>query len=91
MKLTNNHLEIMRRIGSGATIWGYMEARLLREVQSFDPSFIKIITGDELEKHDPSVAQLTGVDQLPYFGAFLTSDGFAYLERNLKEGSESIE
>ncbi len=88
MELSKNHLQIMKDIGEGATIWGFMEAHLLREVQAFDPSFVKLVPLDELEQYDPSIAGLTGADQLPYFGAVLTSDGFAYLDRNKNKLSE---
>ncbi|MCY7774927.1 hypothetical protein MOE70_19960 [Bacillus licheniformis] len=81
MKLTQEHLEIMKDIGKGATIWGYTEAKLLREVQLFDPAFIKIVSLDELGKYDPSVKELTGAEKLPYFGAVLMPDGFAYIKR----------
>ncbi|MPQ25083.1 hypothetical protein [Bacillus paralicheniformis] len=77
MKLTQEHIQIMKDIGKGATIWGYTEAKLLREVQQFDPAFIKIVSLDELGKYDPSVKELTGAEKLPYFG----DDGFAYIKR----------
>ncbi|MDU0070055.1 MULTISPECIES: hypothetical protein [Bacillus] len=81
MKLTEEHFEVMEGVGFGATIWGYRDAKLLREVQQFDPSFIEIVPLDELGKYDPTVKKLTGAERLPYFGAVITGAGFDYIEK----------
>lgn len=50
-KLTKEHLKIMFLTQEGATIFGLKEATLLREVEQYDKSLIKIIDNvEELKK-----------------------------------------
>lgn len=68
------HLEVMKGIENGATVWSYVDAKLLREIQVYDDKLLVII--DDLEE----LAQIEGktydgAKQLPYFGAILTEKG----------------
>ncbi|PAF27423.1 hypothetical protein CHH61_03610 [Shouchella clausii] len=67
----------MGTIENGATIWGYKEARLLREVQKFHSEFVDIIGLHELEQ--VTGEKFDGADQLPYFGAILTGMGREFI------------
>lgn len=76
-ELKEEHLHVMKLADGGCTVFGYMEAYLLREVQQFNEDFIKIVDIEKLEeitgeKYDPK-------GQLPYFGAVLTQKGKEYL------------
>ncbi|MCW5196285.1 hypothetical protein SJY89_20200 [Bacillus velezensis] len=81
MKLEQKHIDLMKACENVATIWGYGDALLAREIQKFDPSFLKFIDNDELGKYDPEVEKLTGAERMPYFGLILQPDGLAYVER----------
>ena len=76
-KLEKRHIDFMNGCASGATIFGYEDKKIAREIQKFDPSFLHFIEDmDELRKYDPAVRKLTGV-----FGCVLLHDGFAYIDR----------
>lgn len=82
MKLTEEHLKIMKAVKNGATIYGFYDAKLLREVQKYDKDFITII--DNIEKLEYILGyKLDGAKQLPYFGAILTKKGKKYLKENV--------
>lgn len=79
-KLEKRHIDFMNDCAGGATIWDFADAEIAREIQRFDPSFLKFIEDmDELGKYDPMVAKLTGVERMPYFGCLLLHDGFSYI------------
>ena len=76
--LTKEHLEEMKGIENGATIWGYKNAKLLREIQQFDSDLLTIIDDlQELEHIENKVYD--GAKRLPYFGAILTERGKVFL------------
>ena len=72
--LTNEQIEILRKIKSGADIYDYMTAKILRTIEKNFPSLICITK--------PMMYQGDGTDQMPYFGAILTKDG----KKAIKEG-----
>lgn len=76
--LNTNHLSVMNEVREGATIWGYIEAKLLREVQQFDENLIDILEITDVEKITGEV--FDGAKQLPYFGAILTDKGKTLLQ-----------
>lgn len=80
--LTVEHFEIMEGIKEGATIWGYYEAKLLREVQAYDEELLTIVGLEELERIENKVYD--GAGKLPYFGAILTAHGKQILEGGTK-------
>jgi len=84
-QLTAEHVEAMIEVGDGATIWDYVDAKLLREIGRYDKDLIEFVELDELRKIDPKVAKLTGAERLPYFGAVITDKGFEFLENEGKE------
>ncbi|MEC3796970.1 hypothetical protein ABEY46_19420 [Bacillus velezensis] len=88
VKMEQKHIDLMKACENGATIWGYRDALLAREIQEFDPSFLKFIQDlDELGKYDPEVNKLTGAERLPYFGCILQPDGLTYVERWVRNDS----
>lgn len=78
MALTDKHLEAMEFVINGATIWGYSEAKILREVQQFNDKLIHILNIKELEK--VVGYEFDGAKQMPYFGAILTGAGRKFLD-----------
>ncbi|MCR6108671.1 hypothetical protein HXA34_20460 [Salipaludibacillus agaradhaerens] len=76
--LNSKHIEEMRGIEEGATIWGYVNAKLLREVQRFDHELITVVSVKELEVIENTTYDGSG--KLPYFGAILTKKGKEFLE-----------
>jgi len=84
-QLTAEHIEAMMEVCDGVTVWNYVDAKLLREIDSYDKDLIEIVELDELEKIDSEVAKLTGAERLPYFGAVITDKGFEFLENEGKE------
>lgn len=83
MSLSAKHLDIMESIEQGATIYGYVEAKLLREVQKESPEYIHII--DNLEElSNITDTSFDGKEKLPYFGAILTEKGREFLLQNKK-------
>ena len=90
-ELSKEHLEIMFKIQDGATIFGFKEAKLLREVEQYDKSLINIISnmkdlekivGNEKNLYDNKNPK-TG--HLAYFGAILTNKGWKWLESECKK------
>lgn len=76
--MKKEHIEQMESIQNGATIWGYKNALLLREVQVYDSELITIIDDlEELERIENKVYDGTG--RLPYFGAILTEKGKSFI------------
>ena len=67
MKLTEKHLDAMRKVKNGADVWDPMIAKALREVQKIDPTLIDITK--------PMMFRGTGAEKMPYFGAILTHMG----------------
>ncbi len=57
----------------GATIWGYREAQLLREIQKQDRELFSVINVSNLE--EITGQKFNGAEQMPYFGAILTDKG----------------
>lgn len=84
-QLTAEHFEAMMRVGSGATVWNYGIATLLREVERFNKDFIEILSVKELKEIDEEVSNLSGADEFPKFGAVITKKGFEFLEKEGKE------
>lgn len=79
MELTEKHFEVMEAVEDGATIWAYAEAKLLRELQQYNPNYITIIDNlDELARIEGK--KFNGADKLPYFGAILTDGGKRFLD-----------
>jgi len=61
--------ELMAAVASGADIYNYGDAKILRQLEKENPEMVDIVearmyTGD-------------GTDQVPYFGAILTDEGRA--------------
>ncbi|GAA0471797.1 hypothetical protein [Alkalibacillus silvisoli] len=80
--LNKEHLSEMKGIENGATIWGYKNAKLLREVQRFDSELLTIIDDlQELERIENKVYD--GAKQLPYFGAILSEKGKEFLNEHI--------
>lgn len=86
-RLSKKHLELMFLVKDGATIFGYNQAKMLREVEKYDNSLITIISNmEELEKIVGNEEDLydnknpkTG--HLAYFGATLTDKGSEWLSK----------
>lgn len=72
--LTEEHYKEIIAIQAGADVFGYRNAKLLREVEALEPSFIHIC--DAKGEYDP-------VGQLPYFGAIATETGITFAKRRL--------
>lgn len=66
-ELTEKHFEAMTDVAYGADVYAYWKALLLREVEAIRPEYIVITEA----KFPPP-----GEQQQPYFGAYLTQDGF---------------
>lgn len=86
-ELSKEHLKLMFKVSEGATIFGYTEAKLLREVERYDKNLITIISnmkelqkivGNEKELFDNKNPK-TG--HLAYFGAILTEKGQEWLNK----------
>lgn len=84
--LNDKHFEVMVAIENGATIYGYADAVLLREVQKVDESLLTIVSLKDLEEITGET--FNGAEQLPYFGAILTRKGEKLLENMRKIGDE---
>ena len=69
--IDNATKKVMAGIVCGADVWGYEDARLLRELQQDHPEMIRI--------GEPRMYDGGGTDQMPYFGAILTDTGIAAL------------
>lgn len=82
MELKSIHLKTMEGVEGGATIWGYREAKLLREIQQVDTELVKILNLSEVE--EITGEHFDGAKQLPYFGAVLTDKGREFLKGRLK-------
>ncbi|HFF1838858.1 TPA: hypothetical protein ACGBET_003577 [Bacillus cereus] len=81
--LKEEHLQAMKDITSGATIFSYSLAMRLREVERFDSELIDIIHNlDELEAISGEV--FPAEKKLPYFGAILTKKGKEYLNNHTR-------
>ena len=65
--LTAEMKAVMRQIANGGDVWGYGEARCLREVERRWPSLITITKAMNAPKD--------GAAQQPYYGAILTDAG----------------
>lgn len=77
--LTKEHIDELKSVEDGATIYGYINAKLLREVQRFNNKLIQILDIAELEKILNK--EFDGAKQLPYFGAILTNKGKTFVKR----------
>lgn len=88
--LSEEHLKTMFLIQNGATIFGYKEAKLLREVEKYDKSLINIISNmKELEKIVGNEKDLYDnknpkIGNLAYFGAILTEEGKKWLDNECR-------
>ena len=81
VNLSEKHIEVMEAVKEGATIYGYVDAKLLREVQKEKPEYISIVDNlDELAYITDT--KFDGKEQLPYFGAILTGKGKEFLQKN---------
>lgn len=80
MELSKKHFEIMKDIEGGATIWGYVEAKLIREIQRYNETLVHIVDIPELE--EITGEEFDGAKQMPYFGAILTEKGKQLLKLN---------
>lgn len=76
-KMRKEHFDLMEQIAFGATIWDREEAKLIREIEQYDPELIEIIPVEELEKITGE--RYDGAQQIPYFGAILTAKGWNLL------------
>lgn len=86
-KLSDDHIEVMKQCENGATIWGFETARLLREVQAFDWTLIRISNWKDCIKFDPQLKRLTASEleeRSPYFYAVLTMKGNITVMEGLK-------
>ncbi|MBD1379164.1 hypothetical protein [Metabacillus arenae] len=81
--LKQEHYEVMKAVKDGATIYGYVDAKRLREVQKFDSELIEIIGLKDLE--EITGEEYNGAEQLPYFGAILTGKGKEVLNNSNSE------
>jgi len=80
--LTSDHLDAMKEVKEGATIYGYRLAMLLREVQRYDRSLIHII--DNMRELEQIVGEkFDGTKRLPYFGAILSEKGKTVLKNTV--------
>ncbi|MGF9971106.1 hypothetical protein ABEX77_20260 [Bacillus subtilis] len=81
MKLTSEHIKLMRdadEIDLYIAI-SHQEKERFKEIQKFDPAFIKCFEGDEFERLTGIKAPETPKEQI--LAVSLTYDGRAYLER----------
>lgn len=76
--ITREHIQIMQGVEGGADIYGYTEAKLLRQVHAHDPELVQILPVKELER--ATGRKFDGRKQLPYFGAILTAKGKGFIE-----------
>lgn len=86
-KLSDDHIEVMKQCENGATIWGFETARLLREVQAFDKTLIRILNWKSCIEFDPRLKRLTTAElaaKSPYFYAVLTLKGNITVMEELK-------
>lgn len=87
MSLSEKHMIVMESVKEGATIYGYREAKVLREVQKENPEYIDII--DDLnELSNITHTIFDGKEELPYFGAILTDKGKAFLLKSELKSKE---
>jgi hypothetical protein len=81
IELNANHLEVLAACEGGSTIWGFYEAKILREVQQHDNALIHIV--DDIGELESILATtFNGAKRIPYFGAVLTKQGAKYLKEN---------
>ena len=85
--LKAKHFEVMKAVRNGATIWGLREAKLIREVQRYDPELVEIIKLQELEEIEG--VEYDGAGRVPYFGAILTEKGKEFLREGNKHARPS--
>jgi len=72
--METKQMEVMRTIENGATVWGYVEASAIRELQKTHPTWVTIIANmKELERI--LGVKFDGAKRPPYFGAILTDEG----------------
>lgn len=61
MRLEQKHIDFMNDCSGGTTVWSYEDAEIAREIQRFDPSFLRFIEDmDELAEYDPEVRERKG-------------------------------
>jgi hypothetical protein len=89
LELEQKHLDMMESIKDGATIFGYKEAKLLREVQRIDRELIQVIDDiSELEAIEGK--EYDGAGRVPYFGAILTKKGKKLVRNHLLKRATNI-
>jgi hypothetical protein len=66
IKLTKEHFQEVMAVQNGADVFGYRNAKLLREVEKVKPEWINIV---------PAQGEYNPVGKLPYFGCIATSKG----------------
>jgi hypothetical protein len=71
--LSPEQIVMLRQIESGADVWGYQHARILRDIERLHPQLIKIGKAKNAPKN--------GALQRPYFGAIATKAGKALLAK----------
>lgn len=72
-ELQPQHYELMHDIRNGADIYGFRDAKLIRQIETIDKELVDIVDIDTLQRiHNKT---FDGTKQLPYFGAILTPKG----------------
>lgn len=79
-KLTAEHFDSMAGCINGADVYGYTDARLLREVETHKPELIEICAAQN--------APSDGAKKQPYFGAILTKAGKKEVKEWRKENKQ---
>jgi len=70
---------LLDSLKGGCTVYGIIEARIIRELKYKHPEWIELVTGEDLEF--VLEKKMSDMEAEPYFGAILTEEG----KRNLKE------
>jgi len=77
-ELNKDHYNAMVQVTNGANVYSLKIARLLREVQAYDPQLVDILTIQQLEGIGFRFENVN--EPLPYFGAILTEKGKELLD-----------
>lgn len=71
--------KMIEDLKSGCTVYGYEDAKKIRQLQKEHPDWVDII--DDMEKLQRILGvKLDGTKRMPYFGAILTDAGRDALE-----------
>ena len=77
-ELTKEHVQLLAQIENGADILAPSEAKLLREVEAFNPKLLDICQ---------PMGNYGVMEKLPYFGAITTKEGMKFVHKFHKENN----